>query len=91
MFMLVFFIAEPTSTPETKEMAWIYSMVAAVLTAWFRIQFDLVEAAIYAVLFAQLLTWILEQFQQRTNRTRSKLVFNSIIMLWIIVLLLTYL
>jgi Na+-translocating ferredoxin:NAD+ oxidoreductase RnfD subunit len=89
-FMLVFFIAEPTSTPETKEMAWIYSMVAAVLTAWFRIQFDLVEAAIYAVIFAQLLTWILEQFQQRTNRTRSKLVLTSIIILWVIVLLLTF-
>ncbi|MFP4286311.1 MAG: RnfABCDGE type electron transport complex subunit D [Candidatus Izemoplasmataceae bacterium] len=82
VFMLVFFIAEPTSTPETKEVAWIYSLLAAFLTAWFRIQFNLIEAAIYAVIFAQLTGFILEQFQQRTNPLRARLVFVSILLLW---------
>lgn len=83
VFMLVFFIAEPTATPETREVAWVYSFIAALLTAWFRIQFDLVEAAIYAVIFAQLFGWILEQFQQRSNPLRAKIVLFFIITIWL--------
>ncbi|MFU8786064.1 MAG: RnfABCDGE type electron transport complex subunit D [Candidatus Izemoplasmataceae bacterium] len=82
MFVLVYFVAEPTSTPETREMMWFYPFIAAMLTAWFRLNFDIVEAALYAIVFAQFLSWILEQLQQRTSRLRSKLMLTSIFILW---------
>lgn len=76
--MLVFFVSEPTSTPETDEMMIIYPLIAVILTIWFRLQFDIIEAAIYALVFAQFISWVIEQFQTRTfPRVRNVLTIAS--------------
>ncbi len=87
--MLVFFVSEPTSTPETDEMMIIYPLIAVILTIWFRLQFDIIEAAIYALVFAQFITWVMEQFQTRTfPRVRNALTIASgVVWLGIIMLL----
>ncbi|MFW6319427.1 MAG: hypothetical protein ACOC1L_04510, partial [Bacillota bacterium] len=81
--------SEPTSTPETDEMMIIYPLIAVILTIWFRLQFDIIEAAIYALVFAQFITWVMEQFQTRTfPRVRNALTIASgVVWLGIIMLL----
>lgn len=87
VFALVFFVAEPTATPETPEMMAMYPFLAAMLTAWLRLRFDLLEAALYALIFAQFATWVFEQFQQRTTRRRVRMVQVFITLVWAILLI----
>ncbi len=87
VFALVFFVAEPTATPETPEMMAMYPFLAAMLTAWLRLRFDLLEAALYALIFAQFATWVFEQFQQRTTRRRVRMVQGFITLVWAILLI----
>ncbi|TVP95432.1 MAG: hypothetical protein EA374_03880 [Acholeplasmatales bacterium] len=86
VFALVFFVAEPTATPETPEMMAFYPFLAAMLTAWLRLRFDLLEAALYALVFAQFVTWVFEQFQQRSTRRRVRGVQVLVGIIWIILL-----
>ena len=83
VFALVFFVAEPTATPETPEMMAFYPFLAAMITAWLRLRFDLLEAALYALVFAQFATWVFEQFQQRTTRRRLRAVQIFIALTWV--------
>ena len=86
MFVLVFFIAEPTSTPETDEMMAIYPFLTALLTIWFRIQFGIIEAALYAVVFAQFFIWVFEQFQNRTYPNRVKTLYGLTGVIWVVII-----
>ena len=87
VFALVFFVAEPTATPETPEMMALYPFLVAMLTAWLRLRFDLLEAALYALVFAQFVTWVFEQFQQRTTRRRVRAVQVFIVLVWMGILI----
>ncbi len=84
LFVLVFFIAEPTSTPETDEMMILFPFIAVLLTVWFRLQFGIIEAAVYAVIFAQFITWIIEQFLNRSTRLRHHLLYGLVGVSWVV-------
>jgi len=84
LFMLVFFVAEPTSTPETDEMMTLYPVVAVGFTVWLRLAFGMVEAAIYALVFAQFATWVIEQFLNRTSVERTRIIYGGTAFLWIV-------
>ncbi len=83
LFVLVFFIAEPTSTPETDEMMVVFPFISVLFTLWFRLQFDIIEAALYAVVFAQFFTWVSEQLLNRTSPTRVKIIYGLTGLAWI--------
>ncbi len=87
LLTLVFFIGEPTSSPETPEMRILFPFITVLLSVVLRLQYDIIEAPLYAILFAQLITWSLEQFYHCSTRFRMRLTHSFITIVWIIVLI----
>ncbi len=83
LFMLVFFVAEPTSTPETDEMMTLYPVLAVAFTVALRLAFGMVEAAIYALVLSQFFTWVIEQFLNRTSPERTRIIYGGTAFLWV--------
>ena len=86
LLTLVFFIGEPTASPETPEMRIIFPFITVLLAVILRLQYDIIEAPLYAVVFAQFLTWGFEQIYHRTTKLRLRIAHSFIIVVWIIVL-----
>ena len=86
LFVLVFFIAEPTSTPETDEMMVVFPFISVLFTLWFRLQFDIIEAALYAVIFAQFFTWVSEQLLNRTSPKGVNIIYGLTAFSWIVLI-----
>ena len=87
LIAIIFLVSEPQSTPETQELTLLYAFLAAVFTAWLRVAYQLIEASLYALVFVQFATWILEQFQHRSTPRRRKIMWGLIGITWGIIAL----
>ena len=89
LFIFVFFIGEPTASPELPETRAIFPFITAVSLVFLRLEFDLVFAPIYAVLIAQSSTWIIEQFYHQSTRFRLRFAQSMVVVSWIAILIYT--
>ena len=89
LFTLVFFIGEPTATPETRQLKAVFPFLVAVITVLLRLEYDIIEAALYATVFAQFLTWLIEQTQFRYSQRRLWIARGIVVVLWIALIVVT--
>ncbi len=89
LFTMVFFIGEPTATPETPQLKAAFPFVVPIITVLLRLEYNIIEAAIYATVFAQFLTWLIEQTQFRYTKRRVWIARSIVLLLWIVLIIRT--